>query len=122
MKIDLVLSGLLGLIMAGFIFLAASGIAASLPWLIQDTLVMALVFALLLLVTVVEMPMMIMAMRQMVHSASTPRAVVLGTNMGYVAFASVYAAVFLLITGENKWAGILAALSVLRFASGVLVR
>jgi hypothetical protein len=122
LKIDLALSGLLGLIMAGFVFLAASGIAGFLPWLIHDALVMGLVFALLLLVTVVEMPMMIMAMRQMVHSASTPRAVVLGTNVGYVAFASVYAAVFLLITGENRWACILAALSILRFASGVLVR
>lgn len=122
MKLDLVLSGLLGLAIAGFVFLAANGITAYMPWLIQDALLVALVFALLLLVTVVEMPMMIMAMRQMVHNASTPRAVLLATNVGYVAFASVYAAVFLLITRENRWAILLAALSVLRFASGVLVR
>ena len=122
MKLDLVLSGLCGLIVAGFVFLAASGVAGYMPWSIQDALIEALVFALLLLVTVVEMPMMIIAMRQMVHNASTPRAVVLGTNVGYVAFASVYAAVFLLITGESRWALLLAALSFLRFASGVLVR
>jgi hypothetical protein len=121
-KSDLALSGLLGLVIAGFIFVAASGISANLPGLIQDAMIEAMVFAFLLFIAVVEMPLMVIGMRQLVHSASTPRAIVLGTNAGYVAFASVYAAAFLLITRESAWALLLAALTLLRFASGVFVR
>ena len=113
---------MLGLAIAGFIFVGASSIGPNLPGLIQDTVVKAVVFAFLLFIAVVEMPLMVIGMRQMVRSPSTPRAIVLGTNAGYVAFASVYAAAFLLITRESAWAFFLVALSLLRFASGVLVR
>lgn len=122
MKRDLAISGLLGLLLAAVVFWIARSITSYMPRVVQDALVAGVIFVILLLIAIVEMPMMVIALRQMIRGGSTPRAVILGTNVGYIAFASVYAAACLLVTGENGWSLILAGLSVLRFASGVFVR
>lgn len=45
-----------------------------------------------------------------------------GTYSVYVTFASVYATAFVMATGQTLWGLALVALSLARFASGVLIK
>ena len=122
MKGDIALSGIAGLIIGGSVYLVTSWVSAYLPFFIQGRIGVGIAFAVLLLIALAEMPMMVIAMRHMLHSPSTPRAIVLGTNIGYTAFASVYACIFVLATGQNSGGLALAALGIVRFLSGVFVK
>ncbi len=122
MRRDLVVFGAIGLSAAVAIYLTASAIAARIPILVQGSIGVAIVFAILLAISLAEMPLMLFGLRQMARSTATPRALLIGTFTVYVMFASVYAAIFVLLTGEFAWGLVLAALSVARFASGALVQ
>lgn len=124
MKRDIALSGFIGLLIGAVIFLAARWIKHYVPSLVSSFSGTAIVFTILLSLALAEMPMMLFALRRMVRSPTTPRGLVAGTNTGYVMFASIYASIFVLITGDDYYSlgSVLAALGLLRFASGVLIR
>lgn len=103
------------------IYLTAGAIAARIPIPVRGGIGVAIVFAILLLISLAEMPMMVYGLRQMARSATTPRALLIGTFTVFVIFASVYASVFVLITGEFAWGLALAALCLARFAGGMLL-
>ena len=82
-------------------------------------------FLFLLVLSLLEIPVMILALRRMAVS-STPKAnyVTMLTNMAYTFFAAVYAMRFILLAGatwQELLAGIgLALLSVVRFVTSLV--
>ena len=124
MKRDLILAGLIGLVVSLFIFLGANWLKRVVPVLFPDVSATLVIFVFLLLVALVEMPMMVFALRKMAQSATAPRRLITLGFWLYVVFASVYAAMYVLLTGDNYFSlgTVLAALALVRFASGVLVR
>jgi hypothetical protein len=122
MKRDLVVTGFLGSLVAVVVYLAVSAVSARLPLLVQETVGVAIAFGFLLILSLVEIPIMVFGLRQMVRSSSTPRRLILATFAFYVMFASVYASIFVLLTGQILWGAALAALCLVRFASGMMVR
>lgn len=122
MKRDLAIFGLIGLGLGTAIFLSAGAIAARIPILVQGEFGVLTVFAILLAISLAEMPLMLFGLRQMARSQTTPRALFIGTHAVYVTFASVYASIFVVLTNEFAWGLALAALCIARFASGALVR
>ena len=109
---NLIFSGLLGLF--GSLLLTAVSVVVMvqgyIPVLLQNTLLVWGLFLFLLVLSVLEIPVMIFALRRMAVS-TTPRAnyVVMLTNMAYTFFAGVYAAPFILLTGAT-WQELLAGI------------
>jgi len=71
--------------------------------------------------SIIEIPVMIVGIQRIAASAN-PKAkyVALLVNAGYVFFAAMYAAPFILLTG-NLWLGaVLAALSLVRFVTAFI--
>lgn len=122
MKRELILAGILGLGLGMAIFAGASALSTLVPILLRARLVVILAFVFLLLLSVIEIPVMIVALRQMARHTTTPPRLFVATFAAFVMFASVYAAIFVLLTGETGWGITLAALCLVRFAGGVLVR
>lgn len=122
MKRDFLVTGFLGVLVALVIYFVASVVSVRLPNLIQGAVGVGIVFGFLLTLSLVEIPVMVFGLRQMARSVSTPRRLILATFAFYVMFASVYASIFVLLTGQILWGAVLAALSLVRFASGVIVR
>ena len=122
MKRDLAIFGLIGLGLGTAIFLSAGAIAARIPILVQGGIGVFTVFAILLAISLAEMPLMLFGLRQMARSQTTPRALLVGTYAVYVTFASVYASIFVVLTNEFAWGFALAVLCVARFASGAFVK
>ncbi len=121
MKRDLAISGIIGLLIGGGIFGAAIALSAVLPRLIENVIVVGMLFVILLGIAVAEIPMMSLGLKQMVRG-KTPRALVVAVFLIYVTFASVYASILVLLTGAILLSLGLAALALVRFASGVWVR
>jgi uncharacterized membrane protein len=115
-------AGLIGLLLGAAIYFGAGSIAVRIPILIQSSVGAVIVFAILLLISLAEMPMMLYGLRQMARSQTTPRALVIGTFTVFVIFASVYASIFVVLTNEFAWGMVLAALCLARFAGGMLVK
>lgn len=123
-----VFSGLFGL--TGSLLLTAVCVAVMvlgyIPVLLQDPLFVWGLFLFLLVLSVLEIPVMIFALRRMAVS-TTPKAnyVVMLTNMAYTFFAGVYATPFILLAGatwQELLAGIgLALLSVVRFFTSLVL-
>jgi small-conductance mechanosensitive channel len=123
MRRDWPLAGFIGLLIGAGVYAAASVLSARLPTLVaQDGIGAAIIFAILLAFSLGEIPLMVFALRQMARSATTSRRFVLGVFVVYVAFASVYASIFVLLTGQVLWGIALAGLCVVRLASGALVQ
>jgi len=122
MRRDIVVFGIVGLLFAAAIYLAASAVSTRLPLFVQGTVGVAITFGFLLILSLVEIPVMVFGLRQVARSASTPRRLILATFAFYVMFASVYASIFVLLTGQILWGVALSALCLVRFASGVMVR
>ncbi len=122
MKPDIAISGVVGLVIGGLVFLAANWYKNNIPVLIEGSSGVGIAFAVLLVIALSETPVMVWALQRMVRDASTPRAVVLGTHVLYTLFAAVYAAVFVLATGKDTLAFILAGLGLLRFVSGIWIK
>jgi hypothetical protein len=121
-KSDVAVSGLVGLVLGGFVFLAAYWYKNHIPFLLEGNIGAAIAFLVLLLMALSEMPVMVWALQRMARDAATPRLAVLGTHAFYNCFAAVYAAAFLLLTGKETLAFVLAGLGLLRFVSGVWIR
>lgn len=77
-----------------------------------------LLLGFLLIFSLAEIPVMIFVMRHIGKSASGQRLVVL-VNVAFTFFAAVYAFPFLLFTGRVGIGVVLAALSLVRFASAL---
>ena len=122
MKRGFVVAGLIGLAIGAAIYFGASAVALRVPILVRGGVGVAIVFAVLLLISLAEMPMMLFGLRQMARSQTTPRALVIGTFTVFVVFALVYASIFVLLTGAMAWGLVLAALGLARFAGGVWVK
>ncbi len=123
MKRDIALSGTLGVILGLGILLLAISIKNFVPTLVSEFISTVVVFSILLIIALVEMPVTVMAIRLLSNSTISRRAIA-GTFLFYVSFAAVYAFIFLLLAGsEHLYLGILlAGLCLVRFASGVFVR
>jgi hypothetical protein len=115
---DLLWTGIIGLLGGVALYAGASVLSTRIPILVQGTLFAAMVFACLLLLALLEVPMMVFGLRQMARSASTPRRLLLATFVIYVAFAAFYASMFVLLTGQIAWGLGIAAVCLLRLVSG----
>ena len=122
MNRNLALPGLAGILVALVLYAIASTLSTLIPSLLQGNLFAAIVFALCLALSLIEIPMMIFGLRQMGQSATTSRRLVTLTFAFFVMFAGIYAAIFVLLTGQILWGVALVALCFVRFASGVIVR
>ena len=122
MRRGFVVSGLVGLALGAAIYFGAGAVAARIPILVRGGIGVAIVFAILLLISLAEMPMMLFGLRQMARSPSTPRGMLIGTYTIFVVFASVYASIFVLMTAEFALGLALAALCIARFASGAWIK
>jgi len=121
-RINIALTGLVGLIGAVVVTVFCMVVAtqAWYPTIITNSWVILGLFLFLALFSVAEIPVMIYGLRS-IASSSNPRAnvIVLITTGGYTFFAAVYAAPFILLTG-NLWAGAaLAGLSLVRLISAI---
>lgn len=120
---SLILTGLVGL--GGAVIVTALCFVVILwgfiPVLVTRSLYVWGIFLFLLIFSVTEIPVMIVAMRRIAASAN-PRAryVVLLVNCGYVFFAAVYAAPFILLTGHLGLGAVLALLSLVRFITSMI--
>ncbi len=123
MRRDLVIAGISGLLFGAFIFFVAGWIKSHIPSLVSGMIATLVVFAILLLIALFEMPMMVFALRKMAQSVTTPRKVISSGFSLYVTFAAAYAAIFVLITDDHYFflGTFLAALGLARFASGILI-
>ena len=122
MRRDLIVVGLVGLFFGAAVYFGAGTVATRIPTLVRGSIGVAVVFAILLLISLAEMPMMLFGLRQMARSPSTSRVLLIGTYTIFVVFASVYASVFVLLTAEFALGLALAALCVARFASGAWIK
>lgn len=123
MKRDIAISGILGLVLGLFFFFFANWLKSLIPILVADFITTIVVFAILLSFALIEMPTMVFAIR-LLSSTTISRRVVDGAFLFYVAFASIYAMIFILLSGNDHpyfgtW---LAALGLVRFLSGVFLR
>ena len=121
MRCDLIVPGVIGLLVAAGTYAGASAVASYLPLLFQG-IGAVVVFMVLLAISLAEIPLMLYGLRQMARSSSTPRLMLVGTYTIYVMFGSVYASIFVLLTGQVAWGLALAALCVVRFASGPWIK
>jgi hypothetical protein len=119
---DLGIAGIIGLLIGAGVYFGASALSAHIPILLQGTLLGAIAFAFFFLLALIEVPMMLFALRQMARGDSTPRRLLLATFGFFVAFASVYASAFVLLTGQIALGLVIVALCVARFVSGIWIR
>lgn len=113
------LSGVVGLAIGTALYVVACHLSDRMSHPLEEAVLVGAVFVVLFLVALAEMPMMVYVLRRLMRGS--PRVLLVGINAGYVAFASVYAAVYLLVTHEGTGAMVLAGLSILRFLSGFFV-
>ena len=116
------IAGLLGLLAGAAVYWVAGLLAQRIPILIQGDAGAVIAFAILLLISLAEMPIMLFGLRHMARSQATPPGLVIGTFTLFVMFAGVYASVFVLITGQWAWGLVLVALCLGRYATGVLLK
>ena len=118
------LAGLAGALLLTLVCLYVMG-AGWIPALITRPAFVWGIFGFLLFFSIAEIPVMVVGMRRLAES-SNPKAkvLVLITNTGYTFFAGVYAAPFILLTGQSTLqliaGAFLGALSVVRFITAVI--
>ena len=122
-RASVVVTGLIGLF--GAVMLIALClfimVQAWLPALINRPVFVWGFFLFLIFFSLAEIPLMIFGIRRVAVSAN-PKAkyVALLTNVGYVFFGAVYAAPFILLTGQVIPGTVLAALSLVRYIAAVI--
>lgn len=123
MKRDIAISGILGLVLGLFIFFFANWLKTFIPILVADFITTLVVFAILLIIALIEMPMMVFAIR-LLSNTTISRRVVDSAFLFYVSFASIYALIFILFAGNDYpyFGTMLAALGLVRFVSGIFLR
>jgi hypothetical protein len=119
---DMTIAGIIGLFCGVGVYVSASTLSTRIPILLQGMLLGAIAFAFFFLLALVEIPMMLFGLRQMARSASTPRRLLLATFGFYVAFSSVYASAFVMLTGQVAFGLVLAGLCVARLVSGSWIK
>ncbi len=115
----ILISGAAGILLAALIYLlsiSTGGLLRSLALPAAEFLV----FAVLFVVALVEMPVMLFALRTL-DARRLPPLLLYGVNMGYIAFASVYALIQVALFGESTWSLALVALSLVRWASDLFL-
>ena len=117
---DIIIAGLAGLIIGVIVYFAASALSASIPILVQGTLDVTFIFAIALGLSLFEIPMMVFGLRQVARS-SVSRLFLVGIFGFYVGFASVYASMFILLTGIDTLGIVLVMLCFVRFVTGVFI-
>ena len=124
MKRDLFYSGILGLGAGLLILLGATWAKSFIPTLMPGFVLALATFAVLLLTALAEMPVMVFALRKMAQTATLPRRMIAAAFSFYVFFAAIYAAILALLTDANYFylSAILAALGIVRFLSGIVIR
>jgi len=92
-----------------------------LPILITRPIFVWGIFLFLAFFSIVEIPLMVYAIRR-VGASANPKARYIAqlTNAGYVFFAAVYAAPFILLTGELWFGAALAMLSLVRLIAAII--
>ncbi|MBI5651711.1 MAG: hypothetical protein HZC40_14900 [Chloroflexi bacterium] len=121
MKWDVAIAGALGVLIGGGIYQLASMVSTRYSGLIEHPLGIAIIFLILLGIAIAEMPVMLFGLKK-IAASTTPRPFLLGTHLVFVMFASVYAAIFVLLTGQIIWGWLLALVIVARFFTGALFK
>ncbi len=121
MKRDLAIAGVIGILIGASVYWGASALSEWVVTVVHGLFGVALVFGFALFLSLAEIPLMVFSFRQMARS-TTPRLLLAGAFGFYVAFAAVYAALFVILTGEAPSGIILVVLMFVRWVSGVFVR
>jgi hypothetical protein len=122
-RASIVLTGLVGFIGAVVLTALCLFIMAQgwMPRLVSRPVFLWGIFLFLAFFSIVEIPLMIYAIRRIaVGSSPKARYIALLTNIGYVFFAAVYAAPFILLTGELWFGAALATLSLARLITAII--
>jgi hypothetical protein len=122
MRRDLFFSGIIGLLAGAGVYASASALSTRIPILLQGMLLGTTAFAFFFLLALIEVPIMLLAVRQIARSSSTPRRLVLVTFGFFVAFASVYASALVLLTGQIAPGLAIVVVCVARFVSGIWIK
>ena len=122
-RASVVLTGLIGLLGAVGLTALCFFIMAQgwLPRLVSRPVFLWGIFLFLAFFSIVEIPLMVYAIRR-IAGGDNPRArpIAYLTNVGYVFFAGVYAAPFILLTGEMWLGAALAMLSLARLIAVII--
>jgi len=112
-----------GVVAGGAILFIANVLHRYIPALIPDRPVfVALGFLFFLAFALLEIPLMLVALRRMKDGSSPhPSKAYCGLAIFYVAFPAVYAGSYLLLGGWSIGVGIIAATGLLRFASLLII-
>jgi hypothetical protein len=114
------LSGAVGILLAALVYFLAKRANGALSMVIPVREAEIVIFAVLLMISLLEMPVMIVGLRQL-RAASVSRVLAYAANTFFVAFAAVYAALQVLFFGESNYSDLLAGLSVLRWLGGLWI-
>jgi hypothetical protein len=120
MRRDLIVAGIVGLLVGMIIYLGASALSTQIPILVQDPFGIIIVFAFALVLSLFEIPMMVFGLRQIARS-SVSHLFFAGLFGLFVGFASVYASMFILLTGSEILGLGLASLCAVRFLTGLFI-
>ncbi len=118
----LVLSGLGGLLAAGSVSAISAWLVASriLPILLPYPAAMLFLGGGLGALSLVEIPIMVLAMRRLAAARPGHHGLVWGLNALFCFFAAVYGLPVLLLTGSLGWGLALCSLALARFAASLL--
>ncbi len=118
-------SGAVGIALAALVYFLAARADGSLHGVLVGRVPLpvtqAVVFVILLGVSLVEIPVMIFGLRTMC-AGKARTAMVYSVNALYVAFASAYALLMVLLFGESNFSALLAGLSAVRWLSDWWIR
>ena len=120
-QLGLLLSGAVGVALAALIYFAASNVRGALSFLLPLPFTGLVIFLILFAVSSLELIMMVAGLR-ILKASGFRMEFIYALNALYVAFAAVYAALFLVLVGESNLGLLLAALSLVRWASDFWIR
>lgn len=118
------LAGFLGLAIGVSVFAGATLVKTHISWLAPSLNASLLVFAIIFLIAILEMPFMAFGLRQIAAARTVPRKMIAVGFLAYVGFAAVYAGIYVLVTGDQYFClgSVLTGLGLVRFFTGVYVR
>jgi hypothetical protein len=120
MRRDLIFAGIIGLLVGMVAYAGARFLSTQIPILVQGALGVAVAFIVALGLSLFEIPVMVFSLRQIARD-STSRSLIDGLFGLFVCFASVYASMFILLTGTDYLGLALALLCLVRFFTGLKI-
>ncbi len=117
----LALSGAAGVALAALVYFLSTRVGALLRGWVMLRQAEIVIFVILLVFALAEMPVMVYSLRTLFRQ-KVSRTFVYAVNTLYVAFASFYAAVLVLLFGESNLAALLVGLSLARWVSDWWIR